>query len=218
MNEKDIMQMKETITMPSELADTLLQNCSRSYRKHYRYSRYSKICASLAAVFCIAAVGSTSYAAYNVYQEKQLAVFMDKDLTQEEIAALGDQLAQMPEIASCTYISGDEAWDAFVAHYLSEDIAESFYENPLKDSFNYEVSIRMGADTQATRNKISQLDGVRLVTTVRELNADEPIKEWVTDAETGESVEVWLITTEFDGIKFAIFSDEEPSDPVIYIP
>lgn len=217
MNEKDMMQMKETITMPSELADTLLQNCSQSHRKHNRYSRYSKICASLAAVFCIAAIGSTSYAAYNVYQEKQLAVFMDKDLTQEEIAALGDQLAQIPEIASCTYISGDEAWDTFMAYYLSEDIAESFIENPLKDSFNYEVSIRMGADTQATRDKISRLDGVRLITTIRELNTDEPIKTWVTDAETGEPVEMWITTKEFDGVRYVLFSDEEPHKPVIYI-
>ena len=217
MNEKDMMQMKETITMPSELADTLLQNCSRSHRRHYRYSRYSKICASLAAVFCIAAVGSTSYAAYNVYQEKQLAVFMDEDLTQEEIAALGDELAQMPEIASCTYISGDEAWEDFQSRFLSKDLADAFYENPLKDSFNYEVSIRMGADTQDTRDKVNRLDGVRLVTTVRELNAGEPIKEWVTDAETGEQVEVWITTTEFDGVRYVLFSDEEPSKPVIYI-
>lgn len=169
MNEKDMMQMKETITMPSELADTLLQNCSQSHRKHYRYSRYSKICASLAAVFCIAAISSTSYAAYNVYQEKQLAVFMDEDLTQEEIAALGDQLAQMPEIASCQYVSGSDAWDEFKTNYLTEELAASFEENPLKDSDNYQISVRLGADTQAVRNKISGLDGVRHINTVREL-------------------------------------------------
>lgn len=169
MNEKDMIQMKETITMPSELADTLLQNCSQSHRKHNRYSRYSKICASLAAVFCVAAVGSTSYAAYNVYQEKQLMVFMDEDLTQEEIAALGDELAQIPEIASCQYVSGDDAWNEFKANYLTEELAASFDENPLKDSDNYRISVRLGADTQAVRDKISRLDSVRLITTVREL-------------------------------------------------
>lgn len=172
MNEKDMTQMKEAITMPSEMADTLLQNCSKSRMKHYRYSRYSKICAAFAAAFCITAIGSTSYAAYNVYQEKQLAVFMDYNLTQEEKAALGDILAQMPELSSCRYISGDEAWEEFKAAYLSDETASAFTENPLKDSDNFEVSIRLGANTQAVRDEISQLDGVRHITTIRELEAD----------------------------------------------
>lgn len=171
MNEKDLMQMKESITMPAEMADALLQNCTRSHQKHYRYSRYSRICAVLAAVFCIGAVGSTSLAAYNVYQEKQLAIFMDYDLTQEKIADLGKQLSQISDIASYQYISGDEAWEEFKATYFDDapELADSFVQNPLGNSFNYRVSIRMGADTQAVRNQIGQLEGVRLITTIREL-------------------------------------------------
>ena len=184
MNENDIIQMKDSITMPTEMADTLLQNCSQSHRKHNRYSRYSKICAVLSALFCITAIGSTSYAAYNAYQEKQLAIFMYSDLTQEEKAALGEQLAQMPEISSCLYISGDEAWEEFKANYLSEEIALHFTENPLKDSDNYQVSIRLGADTQAVRDKISQLDGVRHITTIRDLDAMNTEKVSVTSRET----------------------------------
>ena len=206
MNEKDMIQMKESITMPSDMADTLLQNCLKSHRRHYRYSRYSKICAALAAVFCLTAVGSTSYAAYNAYQEKQLAIFMDSDLTQEEKAALGDRLAQMPEISSCSYISGDEAWEEFKASYLSDDIASAFAENPLKDSDNYQVSVRMGADTQAIRDEISRIDGVRKITTVRELDAMQTEQVCVTDTETGRSPEVW--------IKTGWFNDEESGKSV----
>lgn len=177
MNEKDMVQMKESITMPPGMADTLIQNCSQSNRKHYRYSRYSRICAALAALFCITALSSTSYAAYNVYQEKQLAVFMDSNLTQEEMIALGEQLAQIPGIASYTYISGDDAWEEFQANFLSGDaeleaLAAAFPENPLKDSYNYRISVRLGADTQAIREEISQLDGVRHITTVREVKTD----------------------------------------------
>lgn len=206
MNEKDMIQMRESITMPSEMADTLLQNCSRSHRRHYRYSRYSKICAALAAAFCLTAVGSTSYAAYNAYQEKQLAIFMDSDLTQEEKAALGDKLAQMPEISSCNYISGDEAWEEFKSSYLSDDIASAFAENPLKDSDNYQVSVRLGADTQAIRDEISQLDGVRKITTIRELGAMQTEEVRITESETGEPPEVW--------IKTGWFNDEESDESV----
>lgn len=179
MNEKDLMQMKESITMPPEMADALLQNCTRSRQKHYRYSRYSRICAVLAAIFCIGAVSSTSLAAYNVYQEKQLAIFMDYDLTQEEIADLGKELSRISDIASCHYISGDEAWGEFKAAFFDDtpELADSFAQNPLGDSFNYRVSIRMGADTQAVRDQISQIEGVRLITTIRELESSGGITE-----------------------------------------
>lgn len=197
MTERDMIQLKGSITMPSEMADALLQNCSHPAPKHYRYSRYSKICAALAAAFCLIAVGSTSYAAYNVYQEKQLAIFMDYDLTQEEKDALGDELAQMPEIASCQYVSGSNAWDEFQTNYLTEELAASFEENPLKDSDNYQVSVRLGADTQAVRDKISRLSGVRKITTIRDLESMVE-KVYITNAETGEAIEAFLIQIPVD--------------------
>lgn len=172
MNEKDMRQIKESIIMPPEMADTLLQNCTQSHIKHYCYSRYSRICAVLATIFCIGTAGSTSLAAYNIYQEKQLAVFMEYDLTQEEIAAVGDALAQIPDI-TVHYISGDEAWKEFKSEFLTGDAQleewASSIDNPLTDSFNYEVSIRLGANTEAVRDKISKIDGIRLITTKREL-------------------------------------------------
>lgn len=172
MKEKDIMQIRDSITMPPETADSLLQNCTGSHRKHNRYSHYSRICAALITLFCIGAVSSTSLAAYNIYQEKQLAVFMDQNLTQAEIAAIGDELSQIPEISS-HYISGADAWEEFKSKYFSDDpeleeMAASM-DNPLTHSFNYRVSIRLGADTQAIRDEISQIDGVRKITTIREL-------------------------------------------------
>lgn len=181
MNEKNMSHIKDALTMPPEITDALLQNCAPPTVRHYRYSRYSRICAALAAIFCICAAGSTSFAAYNIYQEKQLAVFMDYDLTQEEIAAVGDALAQVPDI-TIRYISGDEAWEQFKTKYLSDDaqleeLAASM-GNPLSHSFNYEVSVRLGADTEAVRDTISRIDGVRLITTRRALKkANESIIE-----------------------------------------
>lgn len=172
MNEKDMTQIKESITMPSEMADTLLHNCTQSRPKYRRYSRYSRICTGLAAALCICAFGSTSLAAYNIYQEKQLAVFMDYDLTQEEITAVGDELARIPDI-TFRYISGDAAWEEFKSEFLSGDaeLEEQIASmgNPLIHSFNYEVSVRFGADTEAVRNQIRRIDGVRRITTKREL-------------------------------------------------
>lgn len=169
MNEKEILQLKHAITMPAGLADDLSNACGDNDRRKSRQIRRSKLCAMTAALLCLC-IGSTSLA-YNAYQEKQLAVFMESDLTQEEIASLGSEISKITDISSCQYVSVDEAWEEFKAAYFSgeaEALAAGFTENPLADSFNYKVSVRMGADTQAVREQIEKLPGVRRITTMRE--------------------------------------------------
>lgn len=170
MNEKEILQLKASLTMPAEMADALIENCENSEKYHIRYSRRRNLCVAAAAVFCLFAAGSTSLA-YNVYQEKQLAVFMEADLSQTEIDYIGQEITEIDGISSCRFISGDEAWEEFKAAYLTDENGVeivSFKENPLADSFNYEVSVRLNADTQAVREQIDSLPGVRKITTVRE--------------------------------------------------
>ncbi len=174
MNEKDMLQLKHAITMPVGLADNLSRACGENSRRRSRLRRPAALCALTAAILCLC-IGSTSLA-YNVYQEKQLAIFMEPDLTQEEIEALGSEISKTADVSSCQYVSGDEAWEEFKSAYLSDDpelktLTDAFTENPLADSFNYKVSVRMGADTQAVREQISELPGVRKITTVREAEA-----------------------------------------------
>lgn len=196
MNKKDMMQIKESLTMPVEVAEVLTKAVTSPVNHHegggshfsprthstarrVHSARYRRLCAAAAALFCILAVGSTSLA-YNVYQEKQLAVFMDADLSQAEIDHIGQELAKISELSDCQslsvrYVSGDEAWEEFKAAYFTDENGEEMTEltagfegNPLADSFNYQVSVRMTADTQAVRERIASLPGVRKVTTVRE--------------------------------------------------
>lgn len=171
MNKNDMIQMKNAITMPPELADTLLHNCTAAQIKRLPYTRYSRLATALIAAFAVLLAGSTSYAAYNVYQEKNLSVFMDTSLSQTEINQIGAELSQIPGIASCHFVSGDEAWMEFRTQYLNgmDGIADAFNDNPLKNSFNYRLSIQLNADTQAVRNEISRIDGVRLVQDLSEL-------------------------------------------------
>ena len=196
MNEKNMIKIKESLAMPPEMADALQETVTargsrqcfspraRSagstgcFDRSIHSSRYRRIRAA-AALFFIFAVSSTSLA-YNIYQEKQLAVFMDADLSQKEIDRIGQEIAGICEISDCQsislqYVSGDEAWEEFKAAYFTDEngeemteLTEAFSENPLADSFNYRVRVRMNADTQAVRVRISQLPGVRQVTTVRE--------------------------------------------------
>lgn len=168
MNKNDMTQIKNVITMPSEMADALLQGCTASRAKRFPYTRYSGFAMAIIAAFALIITGSTSYAAYNVYQEKNLAVFMEASLSQTEIDRIGEELMQIPGISSCHFVSGDEAWNTFQKEYL-EGLDYTFNENPLKGSFNYRLSVRLNADTQAVREQIGQLDGVRLVQDLSEL-------------------------------------------------
>lgn len=138
------------------------------HTKHLPFTRYSRLAMALIAAFAVLVTGSTSYAAYNVYQEKNLMVFMDASLSQTEIEHIGENLAHISGIASCRFVSGEEAWIEFRAEYL-DDIADAFTDNPLKDSFHYRLSVRLNADTEAIRDEINQIEGVRLVNDLSEI-------------------------------------------------
>ena len=168
MNQNDMLQIKNAIAMPAKLADTLTQNCTSYRAKRPFYTRYSRTAAVLIAAFAILISGTTSFA-YNIYQEKNLAVFMESNLSQAEIDRIGGQLAQIPGISSCRFVSGDEAWNEFSRKYLDAELTAAFAENPLKDSFNYRLGVRLDADTEKVREEIAQLAGVRLVQNLEEL-------------------------------------------------
>ena len=168
MNKTDMLQIKNAIAMPAGLADTLTQNCTAHRTKRPFYARYSKTAAVLIAAFAILISGTTSFA-YNIYQEKNLAVFMESGLSQAEIDRIGGQLSRIPGVSSCRFISGDEAWNEFSSKYLDTELTAAFTENPLKDSFNYRLGVRLDADTEKVREEIAQLAGVRLVQNLEEL-------------------------------------------------
>ena len=168
MNKTDMLQIKNAISMPAGLADTLTHNCTAHRAKRPFYARYSKTAAVLIAAFAILISGTTSFA-YNIYQEKNLAVFIESDLSQAEIDRIGGQLSQIPGVSSCRFVSGDEAWNEFSSKYLDAELTAAFAENPLKDSFNYRLGVRLDADTEKVREEIAQLAGVRLVQNLEEL-------------------------------------------------
>ena len=66
-------------------------------------------------------------------------------------------------------IDTDEAvQEAFCDEYLDDDIKEGFDDNPLKDSANYQVTIKFFSDTNNVREQIENIPGVRMVADQRE--------------------------------------------------
>ncbi len=171
MNHNDMLQLKNTITMPDALTEELVQGCARPHKDRVRHTRarLSRLAAPIIAVFVLLLSGTTSLA-YNIYQEYTLAVFWDGDLSAGDIDHLGQTLAGIEGVTSCRFISGDEAWAEFSASYLDADTAASFTENPLADSGNYRLSISLQADTNEIRAKIAELSGVRKVQNLKEMD------------------------------------------------
>lgn len=171
MNQNDMLQLKNTITMPDALAEELVQSCAAPQKNHARHTRtrFSRLAVSLIAAFALL-LSSTTSLAYNIYQEYTLAVFMEKDLTMDDIDRIGQSLVEIEGVSSCRYISGDEAWSEFSAAYLDADTVASFTENPLADSGNYRLSVSLQANTGKVREEIANLAGVRLVQNLKELD------------------------------------------------
>ena len=171
MNPNDMLQLKDTLTLPDALAEELVRGCTAPEKSRLRHThtRFSRLAAPLIAVFALLLCGTTSLA-YNIYQEYTLAVFMEKDLSMDEIDHIGQLLVEIDGVSSCRFISGDEAWAEFSAVYLDADTAASFSENPLADSGNYRLSISLHADTDKVRAEIANLAGVRLVQNLKELD------------------------------------------------
>lgn len=177
MREEELRQMKEEIRLPPQMAESLVQNCmedgrGRAGRGHFLYSRYARMCCVLLPVFILISIGSTSLAAYEIYQERQLTVFMESSLTAEEIDAIGEELRKNPAVTSCQFVSGEQAWEEFKDRYFeeNEELAEGFTDNPLADSFNYRIKVRFNSNVTKVRQQILQIDGVRRVSTIRDLN------------------------------------------------
>lgn len=161
------------ITMPEQMTQDLLEGCLSQNRTAVPRFRYPKWIAAALAIILFTAVSITPYAAYNLYQTKNLTVFFDYGITEEQINAIGKELETIPGIYSLHYTSSDKAWAEFRQEFLPEDIAVQFTENPLKNSSNYCVTVKLDADTAAIREQITELDGVRLVNDRNELREAE---------------------------------------------
>ncbi|NBJ93063.1 cell division protein FtsX [Parablautia muri] len=172
MKETKLTQVVKNITMPAQMADALLENCTHQKPAGSTLLIRSRLAAAAIALALLTGISTTSYAAYNLYQVKNVNVFFEKDISVQQLIAIEDILNTIDGVYSVRYVSADEAWDNFKLEYLDESIAGQFTENPLKDSSSYRVTIKLDADTDEVRNQISQLEGVRKVSNLYESKED----------------------------------------------
>lgn len=174
MKEEKWINAIEEITMPENMKENLLRNCQNKVRTKNPLFRYSRLITAAAIIMAVLITMSfPAYAAYDLHQTKNLAIFFEEGISYEEIKAIGNALSGMEEISSVYFTNPDEAWVIFSEKYMDEAWTAFFSENPLKDSANYRVTVKLNADTEKVRNKIEQIAGVRKITNLYELDEME---------------------------------------------
>lgn len=123
----------------------------------------AKAATAAGLVLALSCVGMTAHASYTLYQSTHLRVFFERGVDQQQIDRLGDEIRRTDGVAACRYVNADEAWKDFQEEYLTSELAEAFEENPLADSYNYEIRITLDADAERIKEALSELEGVRSV-------------------------------------------------------
>ena len=101
-----------------------------------------------------------------------ITVFFDEGLSDEEIKDIGGDIEDIEQVATVTFVSAEEAWEAFKEDYFAENesLAEGFEEdNPLANSANYQVTMKDVAAQSEVCEIISQMEGVRKINSSQSL-------------------------------------------------
>lgn len=91
-----------------------------------------------------AVVVNFQFMVHNAEDQLKITIFFEKEITEEQIEDIGDQIKKRVEVSDVTYTSPEEAWESFKKKYFGDkaELAEGFKEkNPLAYSASYTVSL-----------------------------------------------------------------------------
>lgn len=118
-------------------------------------------------IACMLLMGGAMLISYNIneavgYVENQneVVVFLNEEMSSEQIESVGTQLESIGNISKSKYVSKDESLDKMISDMgESEEIMEGLLtQNPLLDS--YEISISDLSKLKETVSTIEGIDGV----------------------------------------------------------
>ncbi len=95
-----------------------------------------------------------------------ISVFFEKDIPQETVTLIGEQIRVLDYVNTMDYISPEQAWENFCENkYDDPEAAKAAFgdDNPLKDSASYEVTLKDISRQPEFVAFASGLEGVRKV-------------------------------------------------------
>ena len=107
-----------------------------------------------------------------------ITVYFDAGTTQDQIDAIGQEIAMRPEVSSFNYVSAEDAWEEYKLEYFDGDeaAAASFgTDNPLAGESNYEIYME---DISQQSSLVSYLESLDHVSRVRQ---SEMVANTLTD-------------------------------------
>ena len=116
-------------------------------------------------VACLLIMGTFSLVAYNanenlkdLQRENAMVAFVDEDLSETAAKALQSQLEKVDNVADCTFVSREEARDAYVAQYDEDDL----YSNLDASVFRHRYVIHLTDPDQmaATKTAVENVKGI----------------------------------------------------------
>lgn len=95
-------------------------------------------------LFCLffSVISNVQHMVKHVESSVGITVLFDESLGDEEIQALGQEIAGRSEVREMVYTSAEEAWEEFKQEYFAgnEELADGFADdNPLSGSASYEI-------------------------------------------------------------------------------
>lgn len=117
-------------------------------------------CLLIMGTFTLVAVNANSLLK-DLEQENEILAYVDEAYTPEEAQALQSRLESIANVASATYISKEEALDAFTEQYPEEPMFENLAPEILRDRYAVKlVNLEQQSETVQQVKAVAGIDGV----------------------------------------------------------
>ena len=125
-------------------------------------------------VACLLSMGTFTLVAVNanellrdLEQENEILAYVDDSCTEAESKALQKELEAVPNVASATYISKEQAMEDFVAQYPDEDMFQDLDPEILRD--RYAIKITDLEQIRQTKETVEGIPGIARVNAYEEI-------------------------------------------------
>jgi len=125
-------------------------------------------------VACLLIMGTFTLVAVNanellrdLEQENEILAYVDDSYTEAEAKALQKKLEAVPNVASATYISKEQAMENFVAQYPDEDMFQDLDPEILRD--RYAIKITDLEQIRQTKETVEGIPGIARVNAYEEI-------------------------------------------------
>lgn len=113
-------------------------------------------CLLIMGTFTLVAVNANALLA-DLEQENEILAYVDDSYTEEQAKALQSELEKVPNVASATYISKEEAMEDFKAQYPDEEMFQDLDPAILRDRFAIRmVDLKLQSQTV---EKVKEVEG-----------------------------------------------------------